>query len=261
MIFATTFVVMLVWTALNGDERRKRIAKGAGQVRGQLRAFYSPRHVLDPFELAEYPQLDAGFYERVCGEFGALGYRFLHDVEDKTMSDATGMLNCYRVMSDGHGTTRVAGAHMRVNGWQRWVAPLFGVPRDIFAVEFLSELEDGSFLMTNNIAGVPAGMPLPDTWACEKFPLDTPWDALHARHRDRLRAAASPPLRLFREEDVLASYDRQWQSASDWWHARGGSMSRDEWRTLTGTESRLSEDLYEELTVPGASERSDARTL
>ena len=44
-----------------------------------------------------------------------------------------------------------------------------------------------------------------------------------------------------------APYARQWMQASDWWHGRGATMTREEWANVTQTKSKLSNDLYDEV--------------
>ncbi|MHC4955864.1 MAG: hypothetical protein ACYTGZ_18610 [Planctomycetota bacterium] len=239
---------MIAWI-LNAKSGGKSMSveQGARKIRGTLAALYRSPHEFASFSFDEFPLLDESFYDETEDALTRMGFRFLHDIRDVTVSEATGMPQCGRVMSDPHGTARVGIFHIRVGGWQRMIAPISGVPRDIFAVEFLTELEDGCFMMTNNAAEAPAGTPLPDTWAVEKHPASIGLEDLYARHLDRVRAAGVLPRRIHREEDVLASYDRQWEQAAAFWRNRNGRLTHDEFVEVAGKDSRLVRKVHEEL--------------
>ncbi|MHC4848598.1 MAG: hypothetical protein ACYTEG_09105 [Planctomycetota bacterium] len=246
VVFAGTFLIALVWNLRTGGIRAKAVRDGAQKVRGQLVALYGGAHDVREVRLARYPALDLGFYDDGSRRLAALGYRFLHDIEDLTVSEATGMPTCIRAHAGDHSATRAGLMHLRVRGWQRIVAPLFGMPRDLFAVEFITEFADGRFLITNNTKGV-GEMPMPENWVFEKFAPDTAFERIEARHRERVRALGLVPVKVHSVHDAFASYARQWMAASDWWHGRGAGMSRDEWAKVTGTDSKLSNDLYDEV--------------
>ena len=61
-------------------------------------------------------------------------------------------------------------------------------------------------------------------------------------------ASAGVPVRIRTVHDAFESYARQWMRASDWWHQRGGRMTRAEWHTVAGSESRTSNEIYDEIT-------------
>jgi hypothetical protein len=246
LIFFGTFVVALLWSIATGGGRAKAVKKGARTVARQLVALYSGAHDIRETQLARFPRLDASFYERGRRELESLGYRYIHDIEDLTVSQATGMGICIRAHVGDHGATRAGLMHIRVAGWQRWIAPLLGMRRDVLAVEFVTEFGDKSFVITNNTKGV-GEMPMPESWLFEKYDPSTSIAKLEARHKERVRATGRVPVKVHNVHDAFASYARQWMHASDWWHGRGATMSREEWAMATNTESKLSNDLYDEV--------------
>lgn len=247
LLFAGTFLVALLWNLRHGDGRAQAVRDGAQRVRGQLIALYGGAHDVREIRIERQSALDQGFYERGRAQLESLGYRFLHDVEDVTVREASGMPACVRAHVGDHGNTRVGLMHLRVGGWQRVVATLLRMHRDVRAVEFVTEYDDGRFLITSNTKGV-GEMPMPPSWEFEKFPLDTPIESLEASHRERVRRAGRAPVRVHTVHDAFAAYARQWMAASEWWRDRGGRMSRGEWAMVTGKDSKLSNQLYDEVT-------------
>jgi len=246
LIFAGTFLVALVWNLFTGGFRGETVRKGARQVKGQLEALYSGAHDVREVRLEKRPRIDIGFYERGRAQLEALGYRYLHDIEDVTVRDATGMPACIRAHAGDHGNTRAGLMHLRVGGWKRAVAGLFRLPRDVRAVEFVTEYADGRYLITSNTKGV-GEMPMPPSWEFEKFPPAASIEEVERRHRERVRRLQVVPVRVHTVHDSFEAYARQWMRASDWWHGRGGRMTRNEWAKVVQKESRVSDEVYEEL--------------
>jgi hypothetical protein len=247
LLFAGTFLIALFWNLRNSGARTEAVRRGAVRVRGQLAALYGGAHDIREIRLERATTLDLGFYERGREQLEALGYRFLHDIENVTVREATGMPACIRAHVGDHGATRAGLMHLRVGGWQRLVAALLRLDRDVRAVEFITEFEDGGYLITNNTKGI-AEVPLPPAWEFEKLPVETSIGALANRHFARVRRRGGVPIRIRNVHDAFESYARQWMQASDWWHGRGGKMTREEWHSVTGAESRTSNELYDEVT-------------
>ena len=247
LIFAGTFVVALLWNLRRGDARGQAVRRGADRVRGQLVALYGGAHDIREVRLERAPKIDLGFYERGRAQLESLGYRFLHDIEDCTVRDATGMPACIRAHVGDHAATRVGLMHIRLGGWQRLLATLLRFDRDVRAVEFVTEFEDGRLLITNNTAGI-GELPMPPAWEFDKLPASTSIEALAKRHRERVRRAGRVPCRIRDVHDAYRAYARQWMAASDWWHGRGATLTREEWREVAGTDSKLSNGLYDEVT-------------
>lgn len=243
ILFALAVLAAWVLSA----RRSARVREGADQIRGMLAAFYRSPHEFSAFTFDQFPDLDERFYNDTGDALVALGFRHFHDLQDITVSEATGLLNCGRVMGDKDGGTRAGIFHIRVGGWKRWIAPLCGMPRDIRAVEFLTELDDARFIMTNNAAHAPAGLPFPATWAAEKHPAKIGLEELYARHIERVRDSGGVPMRILRVGEAFASYDRQWEQAAAFWQSRGAQLTQNEFIEAAGRDDSTVRDVHEEV--------------
>jgi len=191
--------------------------ESGAEIRDAQAVFYRSPHEFSAFTFDQFPQLDERFYDDTAHALEQMGFRLFHDMRDVTVSQATGVAQCGRVMGDSSGVARAVILHLRVAGWKRWVALFRGVPRDIRAVQFLTELEDARFIMTNNAAQAPVGGPFPATWVPERHPRGIGLEELYARHLERVEESLGIPVKIKRPGDAFASYDRQWEQAAAFW--------------------------------------------
>lgn len=249
-LFWTLFLVLLpiVWWRERprlAEQRRDALRKHGRRLRGQLDLVYGDAHEFVELD-ALPPHLERTHYDRMQAALEAEGFRTLADVEDVTMTRAYPELRtCIRVLVGHAGHTLAGIAQLRVRGWKRWFARLARVPVDAHALEFTTELEDGHFVVTNNLEG-HASLPVPPAWLVRRHAPDTPLAALLRAHREHVAHAGGVAVRRTTKEDALASARRMWRAAADHWTERGG-LTKEDWDQLAGKPTRTKDELFEEV--------------
>ena len=177
-------------------DRRRRVRRAARSIRSTMQTLYSGPHSYREVSLRDFPQLDHAFYEERTGEFAALDFSFLGDVEDVTLSRAQiGEPTATRVMlSDDR---RVVGFvyHAEVSGTA------------VRVVELGTVFADGA-VVTTSTGGVPEGMSAPPGIDREQLPAGTPLGVLARAHRARVRRrmaapGSAPPVEVGSLADVV----------------------------------------------------------
>jgi hypothetical protein len=137
----------------------------------------SDPHEIRITSLADFPNLDHAFYERYQQQLESKCFRFLADKEDMTMSRVfPHMRAMMRVMVSSDGSVCSAAFHIR------------NLSPEIKAVDFETELSDGTFLASSNAPD--RTLPVPGVDA-RHYPTSTSVDDLWQYHQERLSAKLS----------------------------------------------------------------------
>ncbi len=155
----------------------------------------------------DFPNLDHEFYDETQAALESLGFRWLGDRENLTLTKAFPKLRTFvRMLVSAEGTISSFLYHIQA------MTPKG--THDIRAIELGSELSDGTFLMTSNTlqSGPAKTQPGIDS---QRHPATTPPAELLRTHRERLRAAleARPGLTvtriLSRDDDLQFQWRMQ----------------------------------------------------
>ena len=128
----------------------------AEEIVADTKALYSQRH--DFVEVSassrRFRDLDHRFYARAKSQFEALGFGYLVDMEDQTVSRQYPKMRTFvRLFLGEDGAVCGAAFHMKVRGWMR-LLKLFGLlPKQAFYFDLETEFSDGTFLVTTNSFG------------------------------------------------------------------------------------------------------------
>jgi len=132
-------------------------------------------------DAADFPNLDHEFYDETQAALESLGFRWLGDRENLTLTKAFPKLRTFvRMLVSAEGTISSFLYHIQA------MTPKG--THDIRAIELGSELSDGTFLVTSNTlqSGPAKTQPGIDS---QRHPATTPPAELLRNHRERLRAA------------------------------------------------------------------------
>lgn len=227
--------------------RRPR-ALGGGALRERLDAVYGEPHELAPVDATGFPEADHAFYARAKELLEARGFRCLGDVEDRTMTRIYPENRTFlRLFVDGGGMIRASAYHLHPRGVVVSLLQLVQLwPRHLRVVELVTEIR-GTFLVTSNTHGVDRLEPPPEA-KVERLKLETPVDAIVARHQARITdfVKAYPerqPVAFESTDDVLASIARAHVVMARH-RQRVGGLSRDELERLKGRPLSATEEQF-----------------
>jgi hypothetical protein len=227
----------MVAMALGLRKARPDVSAARG-VRARIDAVYSQPHEFVKVEPAAFPQADMAFYDRARIEMQGLGYRFVADVEDVTMTEAYPASRTFmRLMSDSGGLVRAALYHVQPRGMVISILQLVQVvPRHLRVVELVTEI-DGVFLATANTQNLDRLEP-PIEVRTERLPMATSVAKLVAHHQSRIADYLnSNPHQLPRSvvdyDEIMASIARS-QVAMARHRQKVGGLTRDELERIKG---------------------------
>lgn len=173
-LLAGAAALLLLAVVASRVAARRRVHRAARSIRSTMQAIYSGPHTYREVSLGDFPNLDKAFYEEKAGEFAALDFSFLGDVEDVTVNRAQiGEPTAVRAMLSEDRAVLGFVYHVEAGGQTAKV------------VELETVLDDGRFLMTSNAkAAAPMNMPPEIDW---QFHPGDHVGALVQAHRTRLR--------------------------------------------------------------------------
>lgn len=173
-LVAAAVSLLLLLVVVSRVAARRRVRRAAGNVRSTMQAMYSGPHTYREVSLGDFPNLDKAFYEEKTGEFAALDFSFLGDVEDVTINRAQiGEPTAVRVMLSEDRTVLGFVRHVETGG------------QAARTVELETVLDDGRFVMTSNgKAAATMNMPPEIDW---RYHPGDHVGALVQAHRNRLR--------------------------------------------------------------------------
>ncbi len=239
-----------------GLRRARPDVSAARGMRARIDAVYSQPHEFAKVDPAAFPLADLSFYDRGQVELEKLGYRFLADVEDVTMTEAYPMSRTFmRLFSDSGGLVRAALYHVQPRGMVISILQLVQiVPRHLRIVELVTEI-NGTFLATANTQNLDRLEP-PKEVLTERLPMSAAISKVVEHHQARITAwlKAHPdrvPRAVVDYDEVMASMARSHVAMAR--HRQNvGGLSRDELEKLKGRPLNAYEEqfLHELQTTP-----------
>lgn len=213
-VFAVLFLLLLPGARRSAEKDRKRtLARGASRIQRQMDEMYGGVHEYTEVDLATLPSMDRDFYAEITEELRREDFSFCADLEDLTVSRAQPKLRtCLRTLLGDSGLIRVGIAYWRPSGWLRLLAAFRVLPKEIRAIELVSEVGQGQFLCTSNTKGIDQ-MTMPPQFRAERHSPGTAAKELLKRHRERLAALIrslphASPVHMANYDDMLASIQR-----------------------------------------------------
>ncbi len=221
-----------------GLRRARPDVSAARGMRARIDAVYSQPHEFTKVDPSAFPDADLRFYDRGRLELEKLGYRFLADVEDVTMTEAYPMSRTFmRLFSDSGGLVRAALYHVQPRGMVISILQLVQVvPRHLRIVELVTEI-DGIFLATANTQNLDRLEP-PKEVITERLPMSAAINKVVEHHQARITnwLKAHPdrvPRTVVDYDEVMASMARS-HLAMAWHRQNVGGLSREELEKLKG---------------------------
>ncbi len=219
----------------------------ARRVLDQQKAIYSGKLEYAAARPADFPWLDAYYYEGMAAALAEAGFRAVGDFECLTLSRQFPALRTFlRCFIGDEGATMAAVYQIRLRGFPGLLGRLGLLPRVVRAVEFESEFVGGTFLSTNNLAGRNVFTECPGVETTQ-LPPATSWADVLAVHRQALwtaiREGGRQPRLCAGPEDVLAAQDRLHELKSA--HRRAvGYVTREEFAALAGGELTAAQEKF-----------------
>ena len=214
-VFALAVLLLLPGTRKSFDQERKRqVEKSAEKLREELDAVFGGEHEYARVDPAELALLDLEFYDRARDTLVELGFTYVADIEDLTMTRANPNMRTFtRAMIADSGLVRATMFHLRPMGAWMWLLQLARVvPRHIKAVELTTEAPIGTFIVTTPTQGV-RHLSTPDAFMIERHPRDMPLALLLERQRERLTRRLTKnqnitPVYVSNYDQLIASFQR-----------------------------------------------------
>lgn len=179
----------------------------------QKRVYSGEPHAYRPAMLAEFPRLDATFYDATRDLLARESFRRVGDFENLSLARQFPLMRTViRTMVGDDGTVVSGIYHIRPGGWMRLLAWVGVLPKHIRSVEFETEFDDGTFVATSNAREANPTMSIPGIQE-NRQPAATPPLELLRQHRAAVAAklAADParrPTVCATAEDVHAFQNR-----------------------------------------------------
>ena len=187
--------------------------KAAQEIVADTMAVYSVRHDFAEVSAAaaEFKDLDHGFYARAKAEFEQAGFRYLVDMEDRTLTRQYPKMRTFvRLFLGDGGTISGAAFHGKVRGfWMRLLKFAGMLPARPLYFDLETEFADGTFLVTTNSFG--AGFSSFAGIEQQAFSQTTSLDAMTQAHRAAVEQRCSEgtmPLRMYSVGEVWAMQHR-----------------------------------------------------
>ena len=190
----------------------KRVAR---KIVGDAKALYSAPHEFAEVRAASFRDVDHRFYDSKRAELETLGFQYLADIEDLTLSrQYPSMRTFVRALVGDAGTVSAGIYQLKFRGFYR-LLQLFGVlARKPFFVDLESEFSDGTFVATSNTATTDLSSSVPEIHR-QSLPQETPVARLLAVHREQVelrRQKGLIPTRVRSMAEVLSLQDRLQQA-------------------------------------------------
>lgn len=202
--------------------------KTAARLLESIEATYVPTHDYVPATLDRFRHLDRRFYERVQRQLQDEGFRHLHDLEDRTLTNAPGLLMpvMVRALASQDGSIMASAYHPKLKLLWRVIFTLLRKnPPPV--IDFETEHEDGGFTVTSN-AAFASIMGLPPMIRAEYLKPGTPLPEVLARHRERLAGESRPAPRGVHDTDALLAAQNRMNALKAAYRNQVGGITREE---------------------------------
>lgn len=209
---AVAIILAVIIGKLGGVVRgfQEELAKGMGpeiddaanKILDMQTAVWGGPHDFRAADPGEFPELDRSYYDDTQRWLEGHGFRFLADIENTTLTNVFPQMRTFlRVMLGDEDATAAAVYQVRRQAPE---APAqeegaetddavradeaAAAPDSVYAVDFETELTDGTFLVTNSLAESDR---MPEMEGIDKLrlPRETPPDEVLTEHRNRVAAA------------------------------------------------------------------------
>lgn len=227
---AAALVALLLLARWN----RKRSAQ---KLLTQQKSLYSGKMEHAEVHPKDFPWLDESFYDDVSRRMAYARFRCVGDFECLTISRLFPSMRTFSRSFVGHAGTIKAGAcHVKTRRLMSVSSVLHFIPKNIQILEFGSEFDDHTFLITHNCADLDSCPECPGITA-EQLDPSTPLEQLLSHHRKRLQSIMEErkvqPIRFSTKDDIFASQDRMHELKSR--HTRRiGYVTRDQFEAIAG---------------------------
>jgi hypothetical protein len=176
-----------------------------------MQSLYEQQHVFQQVDCKTFRKLDQAFYRQSQKTLEKLGFRQIADIEDVTVSRTNPAHRTFiRVLLSGDRTT-VGGCYQFPLSWLVRLFQRLGLaPKGGKAIDFESELSNGTFLVTTNTLEMDTTVDIPGVQR-QQFPHNTSAENLLARHREKLRELGKQriqPLKMNSYQDIEAAQHR-----------------------------------------------------
>jgi hypothetical protein len=225
--------------------------KAAHEILDLIEATYQPTHdyvVADP---RAFRHLDIAFYDRIARLLASKGYRTVADLEDKTITNAPGVLMpvLLRTLLSRDGTVIAALYHPRIRSLGlRLLIWLLG-KRPGKVIDFETEFEDGSFVATSNAKGAD-GIGVPPQISSAFIP-SASLHELHQHHLVRVAAhrAARHDVapRVMRDLAELIASQNRMNALKAAYRGEVGGVSKEELDRLARPGNRVVGEIHDAL--------------
>lgn len=189
-----------------------------------MAAAYAEPHELVQVSAASFPEADLDFYDRARRDLEAVGFRWLGDLEDLSLTRLSPETRTFmRVFVDSGGMIRGAVYQVRPRGLVVLLQAMMRIPRELRVIELVTEVA-GKFLSTSNTRNLDR-FDAPPEVKCERLPASTPLAQVFARHSQRITEAVRKrpeqvPAHFESLDDVIASIKRGNDVLGAFWKRR-----------------------------------------
>ncbi len=219
----------------------------ARQLLDLCKASYSQRHEFIRVDPGDFPLVDIRFYDRTQTLLEKRGFHKLDDIEDVTVTQASGGKNrtFIRVMLHRDRNT-LAGIYAMPRPFFVKVFQAIGlISKGDNAIELESEFDDGTFLVTSNLKDLNMSSDVPGIQR-QQYPHHTTVDNLMAAHKKALDCLTGQkqPVYLYTYQDVLELQHRM-QDIENRHKQRQGYITRDDIRRVAkNNQDQVAEELW-----------------
>ena len=165
---------------------RTQLGVSAQNLLDDAKATYSDRHVFERVSLNDFPHLDRQFYARATSTLESMGFRHVADLEDVTLTRVYPLTRTLiRSLLDGEGRVMAGLFDIPLPFWMKASQAIGLYPKGGQTLDLETELDDGTFLVTNNTKGLANTAEIPGMRR-HKYPGPTPIADLVAAHNAEL---------------------------------------------------------------------------
>jgi hypothetical protein len=226
----------------------------ARQILHQQRSLYAAPHEHTPANPDDFPDVDRVFYDSTQRELETLGFRFLDDVENVTLSRNMPALRTFSRTMTGDDDTIVARIYQ--------LLPTGRGGRDIRAIELTTEFTDFTFMVTTN-AEIQLDASNIRGIIITRLPPSTSASQLVQHHRSAVAAARSKTSSAVRcsTMDAIFNSIRRAHAVRAVHRKRNGYVTLDDLKLIRGEPlTELDQQIFEEINQLEADERVRAST-
>ncbi|MCU0647488.1 MAG: hypothetical protein MUF00_05805 [Gemmatimonadaceae bacterium] len=209
-------------------------SRAAHEILAMLEATYQPTHRFVPAHPRSFRHLDQRWYDRAARTLEQRGFKRLGDLEDRTITEAGGVLSpaMIRTLRSSDGAVAVSLYHARIRSFP--LRALFWVLRQLpgTIIDCETECTDGSFVVTSTAPASTGALEMPALISSRFLPKGTTVESAVAQHEARITAhlAHRPGVtarRVTTSEELIAMQNRL-NALKSAYRGEIGGVTRDE---------------------------------